>query len=65
MSDQLTEENIAEIKEAFALYDKDGDGTISNKELGCVFRCIGMNPYSNVTIRNCEFRYMISFKQPV
>ena len=27
MADQLTEEQIAEFKEAFALFDKDGDGT--------------------------------------
>lgn len=28
MSDQLTEEQIAEFKEAFSLFDKDGDGKI-------------------------------------
>jgi len=27
MADQLTEEQIAEFKEAFSLFDKDGDGT--------------------------------------
>lgn len=26
MTDQLSEEQIAEFKEAFALFDKDGDG---------------------------------------
>lgn len=31
---QLTEEQIAEFKEAFSLFDKDGDGTITTKELG-------------------------------
>jgi len=29
MADQLTEEQIAEFKEAFSLFDKDGDGTIT------------------------------------
>ena len=29
----LTEEQIAEFKEAFSLFDKDGDGTITTKEL--------------------------------
>eukprot|EP01046_Picozoa_sp_COSAG06_P085091 COSAG06_NODE_31828_length_515_cov_0.692308_1_plen_79_part_10 len=29
-----TEEQIAEFKEAFSLFDKDGDGTITTKELG-------------------------------
>ena len=32
-ADQLTEEQIAEFKEAFSLFDKDGDGTITTKEL--------------------------------
>ncbi|KAK3257542.1 hypothetical protein CYMTET_33372 [Cymbomonas tetramitiformis] len=43
-SDQLTEEQIAEIKEAFSLFDKDGDGTITTKELGTVMRSLGQNP---------------------
>lgn len=34
IADQLTEEQIAEFKEAFSLFDKDGDGTITTKELG-------------------------------
>ena len=32
-SDQLTVEQIAEFKEAFSLFDKDGDGTITTEEL--------------------------------
>eukprot|EP00959_Pyramimonas_sp_CCMP1952_P172165 3597244-Pyramimonas_sp.AAC.1 len=28
MADQLTDEQIAEFKEAFALFDKDGDGAL-------------------------------------
>merc|ERR1712146_46136 len=45
MSDeQLTEEQIAEFKEAFSLFDKDGDGTITTKELGTVMRPLGQNP---------------------
>lgn len=32
------EEQIAEFKEAFSLFDKDGDGTITTKELGTVPR---------------------------
>nr|QCS27825.1 XCaMP-G [synthetic construct] len=41
---QLTEEQIAEFKEAFSLFDKDGDGTITTKELGTVLRSLGQNP---------------------
>jgi len=40
----LTEEQIAEFKEAFSLFDKDGDGTITTKELGTVMRSLGQNP---------------------
>lgn len=39
-----TEEQIAEFKEAFSLFDKDGDGTITTKELGTVMRSLGQNP---------------------
>ena len=44
MADQLTEEQIAEFKEAFSLFDKDGDGTITTKELGTV----------NISLRLCS-----------
>ncbi|RUS78962.1 hypothetical protein EGW08_013264, partial [Elysia chlorotica] len=44
MADQLNEEQIAEFKEAFSLFDKDGDGTITTKELGTVMRSLGQNP---------------------
>nr|BBB18810.1 calcium indicator protein GeNL(Ca2+)-110u [synthetic construct] len=44
MHDQLTEEQIAEFKEAFSLFDKDGDGTITTKDLGTVMRSLGQNP---------------------
>ena len=35
---------VAEFKEAFKLFDKDGDGTITGKELGAVMRGLGQNP---------------------
>merc|ERR1711898_75185 len=41
---ELTDEQIAEFKEAFSLFDKDGDGTITPKELGTVMRSLGQNP---------------------
>ncbi|EPS38312.1 hypothetical protein H072_7905 [Dactylellina haptotyla CBS 200.50] len=43
-ADQLTEEQVSEFKEAFSLFDKDGDGQITTKELGTVMRSLGQNP---------------------
>ncbi|KAL9601467.1 MAG: hypothetical protein Q9219_002533 [cf. Caloplaca sp. 3 TL-2023] len=44
MADSLTEEQVSEFKEAFSLFDKDGDGQITTKELGTVMRSLGQNP---------------------
>ena len=33
-----------EFREAFALFDKDGDGKIDSKELGTVMRTLGLKP---------------------
>jgi calmodulin len=35
---------LSEFEEAFSLFDKDGDGTITTKELGTVMRSLGQNP---------------------
>ena len=35
---------VTEFKEAFSLFDKDGDGCITTKELGTVMRNLGQNP---------------------
>lgn len=42
--DNLTEEQISEFREAFNLYDKDGDGTITILELGSIMRSLGHTP---------------------
>ncbi|KAK0414201.1 hypothetical protein QR680_007199 [Steinernema hermaphroditum] len=40
----LSPEEIDEFKEAFLMFDKDGNGTMSIKELGVAMRCLGQNP---------------------
>lgn len=40
----LNAEVMRELREAFAIFDKDGDGTITAKELGEVMRSIGQAP---------------------
>merc|ERR1712183_240382 len=38
------EEKIAQFKEAFALFDADGNGAITTEELGTVLRSLGQDP---------------------
>ncbi|KAL6640476.1 hypothetical protein ACP70R_021599 [Stipagrostis hirtigluma subsp. patula] len=40
----LSKEQIKEFREAFNLFDKDGDGTITTKELGTVMKSLGQSP---------------------
>lgn len=44
MADVLNEEQIVEFKEAFTLFDKDGDGCITVEELATVIRSLDQNP---------------------
>ena len=73
---QLTEEQIANFKEAFFLFDKNDDGKISTAELGRVMRLPGEDPTEaaleemikevdanrNGTIEFPEFLTMIAMK---
>jgi len=40
----LTSSQLENLKEAFALFDKDGDGSITSKELGEVMKNLGQTP---------------------
>jgi calmodulin len=44
LTSTILQEQIAEFKEAFSLFDKDGDGSITTKELGTVMRSLGQTP---------------------
>ena len=41
--EELNEEEIMGFKEAFMLFDKEGNGKIELKELGIVMRSVGVN----------------------
>ena len=41
--DNLTDEQIIEFREAYQAFDKDGNGSITTKELGTVMRSLGQN----------------------
>ncbi|KAH8232410.1 hypothetical protein KR032_005801, partial [Drosophila birchii] len=40
---ELTEEQVAEFKDAFTQFDKDGTGKVSTRELGALMRTLGQN----------------------
>lgn len=44
MADKLHDDQICEFREAFSLFDKDGDGTITTLELGTVMKSLGQQP---------------------
>lgn len=44
LSSKITEEQLDELKEAFAVYDMNRDGSITTRELGTVMRQLGQNP---------------------
>ena len=44
MRARLSEKRIREIREAFSLFDRDGDGSICAEELGNVMKTLGMEP---------------------
>lgn len=40
----LSIEQFEEFKVAFIIFDKDGDGKVTYRELGSIMRCYGYNP---------------------
>eukprot|EP00744_Colponema_vietnamica_P002053 GILI01003307.1.p1 GENE.GILI01003307.1~~GILI01003307.1.p1 ORF type:complete len:205 (+),score=27.25 GILI01003307.1:87-701(+) len=56
--EKLTDEEIADFKEAFAFFDKSGDGTMESKDLGVAMRSLG------VRITDAELKGLISEIDP-
>ncbi|ONK55065.1 uncharacterized protein A4U43_UnF7930 [Asparagus officinalis] len=44
MGKELTDDQVASMREAFSLFDTDGDGKIAPSELGILMRSLGGNP---------------------
>ena len=60
MPHNLTEEQVAELRQAFNEFDADGGGTISTRELGFCMRAMGMNPTGNISkCANFYFNFIL------
>ncbi len=44
MVDKLSKKQLSELKEAFQVFDKNKDGSISVEELGAVMKSLGQQP---------------------
>ena len=54
---KLTDAELDSFKETFMMFDKDGDGTVSTKELGAVMRSLGNNPTMEELEELIDVRY--------
>ena len=54
MSDIFTQEQIDEYKTAFNMFDIDGDGSITAKELLTILRSQGLNPTPEEAVQMVE-----------
>ena len=50
---RLTEQQISELREAFQLFDKDGDGHVTSKELMIVLQTLGQDPTVETVQESC------------
>lgn len=51
MAGYFNEQQVADFRECFRLFDKDGNGTLSTSELATVMRSLGPNP-TDVDLRD-------------
>ncbi len=52
---KLTDEKIAELREAYALFDRDGDESITTQEISIVMNSLGFKP---TEVRNMGFPFI-------
>ena len=52
---KFTDEQVAEFKQAFALFDTDGNGYVTTDELGAVMRSLGQKPTGTYIIIESSF----------
>ena len=63
MTSRFSAAKMNELRNAFSLFDRDGDGSISAKELGSVMKTMGMAPSEDtveVTLRGLVVKLYIS-----
>ena len=56
LTDQSKEEQLAEIKEVFGLFDRNGNGTIPTKDLGTAMRALGLDRHVGYEVMMKKFR---------
>lgn len=61
MAKKFTDEQVAEFKQAFALFDTDGNGFVTTDELGTVMRSLGQKPTRTYFIFFYRFFLFFSF----
>ena len=62
-TEHLTEDQIADIRDAFNLFDKDEDGNITIKELGTVMRYLALRYKMRSVPLVCQFFFFRSLGQ--
>jgi len=61
MAKKFTDEQVAEFKQAFALFDTDGNGFVTTDELGTVMRSLGQKPTGTYFVSLFFFFSFLSF----
>ena len=56
LTDQSKEEQLAEIKEVFGLFDRNGNDTIPTKDLGTAMRALGLDRHVGYEAMMKKFR---------